>query len=104
MLQHCQVARPDQCTAEATAVGEQRDSCIPDVECGEEGEAVAVSGLSFLLAEKTVGPSNCVQGSIIYLSANEHGMVVHELWAVVGGTGLSADSRTVPGQPGLCER
>lgn len=71
MLQHCQVAGPDQCTAEATAVGEQRDSCTPDVVCGEEGEAMADSGLSSLLAEKTVGPSNCLQGSTIYLSANE---------------------------------
>lgn len=69
MLQHCQVAGLVQCTEEAAAVGEQRDSFAPGVICREKGEATAVSGLSSLLAEKTVGPSNCLQGSTIYLSA-----------------------------------
>lgn len=60
MLQHCQVAGPDQRTEGAAAVG-AKSSFAPDVVHGEESEAVAVSGLSSLLAEKTVGPSNACE-------------------------------------------
>lgn len=53
MLQHCQVAGPDQRIEEATAVGKQRDSFAPGVVRGEEGEAMTVSGLSCLLTENS---------------------------------------------------
>ena len=105
MLQHCQFAGLDQWTEEATAVGEQRGSFVPGVVQGEEGEATAVSGLSPLLAEKTAGPSNRLQGSTIYLSANDlTDTVVCALLTIIGGTRLSADSWPVPAQPVLCER
>lgn len=105
MLQHSQVAGLDQCTEEVAAIGQQRGSFAPDVVCGQEGEATAVSGLSSLLPEKTVGPSNHVEGGTIYLSANDlTSVVVCTLLPIIGGTSFSADSRPVPAQPVLCER
>lgn len=59
MLQQCQVAELDQCTEETAAAEEQRGSFASGVVHGEEGEAMAVSGLSSLLAEKTVLQITC---------------------------------------------
>lgn len=99
------MAGSSQSTAESAAVGEQGGSFAPGVVHGEEGEAVAVSGLSSSLAEKTAGPPNHPQSSTISLSANDLMLgVVGVLLPLIGGTRLSDDSWPVPGQPGLCER
>lgn len=105
MLQHCQVAGLDQCTEEAAATEQQRGSFAPDVVRGEEGEATAVSGLSPLLTEKTDDPSNRLQGTTGYLSANDlTGVVVRVLLSIIRGTRPSTDSWAVPAPPVLCER
>lgn len=70
MLKYWQVAGSVQCT-EVADIGEQRGSFAPGVVHGGEDEATALSNLLSLLAEKTDGSSNCLQGSAIYLSAND---------------------------------
>lgn len=99
MLQHCQVAGPDQCREEATAVGEQRGSLTPGIVHREEGEAVVASALSSLLTEKRIGPSDHLQGSTIEpLCKWPH--QCGSPWAFsIRGTKLLTDSWPVPVQP-----